>query len=240
MDSGAARIQTEVAALQTSLSLSISCSTYDPMAVRSQLATLYGVEAELIELSNPCSSRRMLVTQSPWHRHALQSEMQQVGVQHRTFQTVQRRTLQADTLQAVQIVVTVQDPGGSTDIGTLATTIDGVSDDALSTSLSTALGATVTVVSQPVQETTVVLEVQAACPPGSFSKLGACAECRPGSFSNASGSSECTDCPPKTYQAAPGATQCDICGAGNYSANILSCEPCQLGEYCEAGVSACP
>ena len=32
-------------------------------------------------------------------------------------------------------------------------------------------------------------------------------------------------------------------GAGNYSANTLSCEPCQVGEYCVAGASVgvrCP
>ena len=79
-----------------------------------------------------------------------------------------------------------------------------------------------------------------ACLPGSFSKVGECAPCRPGSFSDGSGNSECTDCSPGTYQAAPGATRCDVCGAGNYSANILSCEPCQLGEYCEKGVSIPP
>jgi len=26
-----------------------------------------------------------------------------------------------------------------------------------------------------------------------------------------------------------------ICGAGNYSANILSCEPCAIGDYCTGG-----
>ena len=28
---------------------------------------------------------------------------------------------------------------------------------------------------------------------------------------------------------------CETCGAGSYSANVLSCEPCQIGEYCPEG-----
>ena len=50
-------------------------------------------------------------------------------------------------------------------------------------------------------------------------------------------------CSPGTYQAVIGQTQCNLCGAGHYSANILSCEKCALGEYCEQGTSvgvACP
>ena len=31
---------------------------------------------------------------------------------------------------------------------------------------------------------------------------------------------------------AAGAASCNVCGAGNYSANVLSCEPCQVGEFC--------
>ena len=235
--SGASRIQTQVDAVEKRLTLSISCSLYNAVAVRNQLVMLYNIAAALMELSDPCSSHRRLGTRSWWPRHTQQSGTQQLDVQHRTFPAVLRRTLQADTLQGIQVVLTIRDPVGSTDIGTLATAVDSVSDAALSTSLRTALGVTVTVASLPAQRTTVQVEVQAACPPGSFSKVGECAPCRPGSFSDASGNSECTDCATGTYQAAPGATRCDVCGAGNYSANILSCEPCQLGEYCEAGVS---
>ena len=32
-----------------------------------------------------------------------------------------------------------------------------------------------------------------------------------------------------------GGSACAVCGAGNYSANTLSCEPCQIGEYCVGG-----
>jgi len=52
---------------------------------------------------------------------------------------------------------------------------------------------------------------------------------------------ECTLCdaagtPPGSYQDLPGQTACKQCGPGRYSANILSCEACAVGEYCEQGV----
>ena len=106
MDSGAARIQTQVDAVEKRLSLSISCSLYNLVAVRNQLVTLYNIAAALMELSDPCSSHRRLETRSWWPRRTLQSDTQQLDVQHRTFPTVLRRTLQADPLQGIQIVVT--------------------------------------------------------------------------------------------------------------------------------------
>ena len=36
-------------------------------------------------------------------------------------------------------------------------------------------------------------------------------------------------------QKGEGGSECAVCGAGNYSANALSCEPCQVAEYCPEG-----
>ena len=82
------------------------------------------------------------------------------------------------------------------------------------------------------------------CPAGSFCAAGSTnhTQCAPGSFSSTDGSSKCTQCPSpnvdgtREYQADSGQTACTLCGAGNYSANILSCLPCPIGEYCEQGV----
>ena len=50
-------------------------------------------------------------------------------------------------------------------------------------------------------------------------------------------------CPQGSFAPVSAATTCSVCGAGNYSANILSCLPCAIGEYCLLGSSvgtACP
>lgn len=81
------------------------------------------------------------------------------------------------------------------------------------------------------------------CPAGTSCSLGSTAAvpCGPGSVSAAMGSSECSLCdapglPPGSYQAVAGQTACDVCPAGYYSANILSCEPCAIGDFCVQGV----
>ena len=62
---------------------------------------------------------------------------------------------------------------------------------------------------------------QTACAPGTVApnaSMGACDACKS------------TD---RRYQPSSGKSECMDCGAGNYSSNDLSCEPCQVGEYCE-------
>ena len=175
-------------AVQQSLTLATSCSEFNPVVIRSQLAMLYGVPVELIEVSNPCSHRRRALVASA---------------------SLPRWTQAVPAAGTTSVVVTIRDPSGSADIDALVAALEGVSDAALTSALG------VSTISMPVQRTAVTMEVQAACPPGSFSKVGECALCRPGSFSSAPGNSNCTDCATGTYQASSGATQCDICGAGN-------------------------
>ena len=53
----------------------------------------------------------------------------------------------------------------------------------------------------------------------------------------------CDACEPGKYQNEPGQLSCSVCGSGSYSANVLSCELCQVGEYCPEGATVgtpCP
>merc|ERR1719424_2572749 len=83
------------------------------------------------------------------------------------------------------------------------------------------------------RNTTVSSVVVVECPPGHWGVNGECVPCAKGTHrpSGANGTG-CTECEPGTYQPSKGGSVCKICGAGNYSANTLSCEPCQVGEYC--------
>ena len=64
-------------------------------------------------------------------------------------------------------------------------------------------------------------------------------ECSPGTVQPVAGKGGCLKCEDdpsqRRYQPLSGGSECAVCGAGNYSANTLSCEPCQVGEYCPEG-----
>ena len=84
-----------------------------------------------------------------------------------------------------------------------------------------------------VQYTTVSTLVVAGCPAGSWGANGECVPCSKGTYGpGGDNGSGCLECPASTYQPSLGGSECIVCGAGNYSANTLSCEPCQVGEYC--------
>ena len=118
------------------------------------------------------------------------------------------------------------------------------------------------------RNTTVSTVVVVECPPGHWGANGECIPCAKGTYrpSGANGVG-CEECVLGTYQPSLGGTECMVCGAchapsptrhpshlahpfaricagaGNYSANTLSCEPCQIGEFCVAGTSVgvrCP
>ena len=84
-------------------------------------------------------------------------------------------------------------------------------------------------------------------PDGAQNSSAACQACTPGQANPITGSShpancrdcsagkaECDKCVAGKYQPFLGGSECLVCGAGNYSSNVLSCEPCQVGEYCPA------
>ena len=106
--------------------------------------------------------------------------------------------------------------------------------------LSAELGIDITDAPSPVVATEVMVQyvtvstlVVAECPAGSWGANGECVLCPKGTHRPGGGNETgCLECPAGTYQPSLGGSECTVCGAGNYSANTLSCEPCQLGEYC--------
>ena len=59
--------------------------------------------------------------------------------------------------------------------------------------------------------------------------------CAPGTVAPNAGMGACDECKStdRKYQPSWGKRECMVCGAGSYSSNDLSCEQCQVGEYCE-------
>jgi len=105
--------------------------------------------------------------------------------------------------------------------------------------LSADLGLDVTDALSPVIATEVTVRyvtvstlVIVECPAGSWGANGECVKCSKGTYrpGGANGTG-CVECPPGTYQPKKGGTECTVCGVGSYSANSLSCEPCQKGTY---------
>ena len=72
--------------------------------------------------------------------------------------------------------------------------------------------------------------------PGSYATAGSTEQtpCSPGTAAANASTRACDVCGPGTYQDAPGQLSCRVCGRGSYSANVLSCELCNVGEYCPA------
>ena len=59
--------------------------------------------------------------------------------------------------------------------------------------------------------------------------------CAVGTAQPSAGMDSCVKCLKGTFQDKEGQSSCRICGAGSFSANVLSCEVCQVGEYCPEG-----
>ena len=62
--------------------------------------------------------------------------------------------------------------------------------------------------------------------------------CAAGTYNDQEGQSSpaaCKRCPLGLYQPLPGQASCETCGPGSFSANVLSCEPCEIGAFCVGG-----
>jgi hypothetical protein len=84
------------------------------------------------------------------------------------------------------------------------------------------------------------LHSAAACTPtdaGHYATAGSTqpAPCVVGTAQPSMGMGSCVKCGTGTFQDKEGRSSCSICGAGSYSANVLSCEVCQVGEFCLEG-----
>jgi hypothetical protein len=150
-------------------------------------------------------------------------------------------TTRSRRLDVMDIVLTIIDEP-DLDLSSAEIIWKGKSVSALSTELGA--GVTVTATSIPVvatkltiRNTTVSTVVQIECPPGHWGASGECIKCAQGTYRpiGADEAVKCLACSPGTYQPFLGRTECTVCGAGNYSANPLSCEPCQKGQFCVAG-----
>ena len=148
------------------------------------------------------------------------------------------RTARSRRLAALDLVVTIPDEPAIN----ITSAASVWSSKGLST-LSAELGMDVTSAPSPVvaiettiQNITVPAFELAECLAGSWGAGGECVLCSKGTFrpggTNGTG---CLECPVGMYQPFSGGSECMVCGAGNYSANTLSCEPCQMGEFCKEG-----
>ena len=84
------------------------------------------------------------------------------------------------------------------------------------------------------------LHSAAACTPtdaGHYATAGSTQQtpCVVGTAQPSTSMGSCVKCAAGTFQDKEGQSSCSICGAGSYSANVLSCEECQVGEFCPEG-----
>ena len=147
-------------------------------------------------------------------------------------------TARSRRLAALDFVVTITDEPG---VNIASAERVWKSKSLLLSTLSAELGIDVTAAPSPVvalkatvQYRTVSTLVVAQCPAGSWGANGECVPCSKGTYGGTNGAG-CLECPAGTYQPSLGGSECRVCGAGNYSSNTLSCEPCQVGEYCPEG-----
>ena len=72
--------------------------------------------------------------------------------------------------------------------------------------------------------------------PGFYASTGGTQQtpCAAGTVQPSAGMGSCVKCQAGTFQGSEGQPSCRICRAGSYSANVLSCELCNIGEYCPA------
>ena len=190
---------------------------FNDTAVRIRVADLLGLPLHAVSLSFEASRRRLDL-----------------------------RTALSRRLATLDFIVTIPDEP-AVNITSAASVWSSKSLSTLSAELGMDVAAApspVVTIETTVQYVTVATLVVAECPPGSWGAGGECVPCSKGTFrpgdTNATG---CLDCPDGTYQPFSGGSECMACGAGNYSANPLSCERCQAGEFCEEGASVgtrCP
>ena len=148
------------------------------------------------------------------------------------------RTSRSRRLVALDFIVTITDEPAVN-----ITSAEGVWKSKSLSTLSDELGMDVTDAPSPIVATEVTVRSVTVstlkvveCPAGSWGANGECFKCSKGTYrpGGANGTG-CLECPAGSYQPFLGGSECTVCGAGNYSANTLSCEPCQVGEYCPEG-----
>ena len=188
-----------VKTVEKDMTLPITREEYNETAVRHELAALYGVPVELIELSLPDARRRRL------HTRALLA-MDKTGTGGSGHGRARALT------SGLQITITIKTAGppsspssGSTssapatiDFNALVAAVNSVDDAALGSSLSSALGKNVTVTSTAPKTVDVTLIVEKDCPLGYWCSAGEETKCEVGTFNpklNVLSATGCLACP---------------------------------------------
>ena len=188
-----------VKTVEKDMTLPITREEYNETAVRHELAALYGVPVELIELSLPDARRRRL------HTRALLA-MDKTGTGGSGHGRARALT------SGLQITITIKSAGppsspssGSTssapatiDFNALVAAVNSVDDAALGSSMSSALGKNVTVTSTAPQTMDVTLIVEKDCPLGYWCSAGEETKCEVGTYNpnlNVLSATGCLACP---------------------------------------------
>jgi hypothetical protein len=116
----------------------------------------------------------------------------------------------------VSITVTITPTDGTNSVGlaALQAAVAAVDDSALATSISSVMGTSVTVVSQPPVTGTAAIEVPFLCPKGKWCTAGLVVDCPQHTYNpneGASAATACLPCPAHSSTAAPAATAASDC-----------------------------
>ena len=205
-----------VDAVTAVVDLDLACTDLDFAAIKLSLVTLYDCNAELLTLSNPCGARRA---------RALQGLSMTI------------------TIATAAITVDGREVFGPS-VEQLAAVMQAVDASTIGTSLTAALGLTVTVtgLSAPAQ-TSATQTVSFMCPRGQWCTAGLVVDCPLNTYNNETGqifATACQLCPVHSLTINTSSTTLDdcLCDRGFYDSIIgpgVRCEVCPFGTSCEKG-----
>ena len=134
------------------------------------------------------------------------------------------RVLQSSGLVLTITIATEDNSGSFVDLATVEQAFAAIDDTALATTISSVTGTSVTVVSQPVQTTNVLVEQRMSCPKGKWCTARLIVDCPLGTYNpleDQDFATACIMCPPNSYTRETNSTsraQC-VCGEGFYDSN---------------------
>jgi hypothetical protein len=242
----------KVETVQKQMTVDLDCATFDLAAMKTTLATQYNVDVALISLNNPCVRRRQ---RRLAELDEFNSPPQQLPPPDWMLATHGR------ALAATSITITIATEGTKAD-GTpitaaandLITAVNSVADSQLGTSLSSALGTTITITASSAPSKAVEsMTVKFTCPKGKWCTAGLIVDCTEGTYNPLTGQdlgTACKKCPefstsPKASTSIndcvcqdgfiqtilpDGTAKCE-CDAGKEIMNGVRCDSCSPGTY---------
>ena len=223
-------VEEEVEVIQQDISLDITCDLYDPAAVRTALASQYGVDAETIELTDPCPpSRRELTGTSaslqPPASASIPAIEPALAAKH-SVDVDDITSIKAELLTdssgahrhlstSLTITITIKTSGATTSSSTalpsILSNVQAVSASSLGAAIGTALGTSVTVTSTTASTAIVTVEREELCPAGSYCSAGVTYPCPLATYNPIAGG-ECIECPVGTITKGTGSASTSDCG----------------------------